>query len=315
MEFKILRSILILVGISLFLLKINHDASQSQNKGNGSQPKAIFMGVINNPGRFYTLLTIEHINSFNQPTNSEYIQGYDSRKIEIYFERKSLLDSILMNFTKYPSIQSLKLINFPFEHLHLVISKFENLIYLKLDDCTITRPSEFLAQLSKKKYLKYLDLNECKIIDVPDNIGLLKNLVELRINQDSIGFISDSIGSLIHLEYLSLNGNISSFPESIGNLSAMKEIDLSGNPIAQFPPQIYKMKLIQSINLTFTNISEVPIELAKLKYLRKICLVNTKVQEEITEGKFLEWQISELKKKSNIRVFFNFYDDPMEKLR
>lgn len=314
-EIKIVLYFLVVVACILFFVNCNHIWSKKERAKPSEIKKTIFKGVINHPGELYYVHNLRALHSFNNPSNSTFLEGYEYGKIHIHFAEGNLFDSIISNLTGSSSIKYLSLNNVPENKLMGVILKFENLIYLKLEECGINNVEEFFDKMAAIKNLKYLDLKDCKINEISYNIGSLKNLVELRIEEDSIWHIHESIGNLRNLEYLSLIGKISELPQSLSKLISIKELDLSYNKFHHFPSQIYQMKSIESINFTGTPIDEVPEKLLELKSLRKVCLLGTQVQEDIGRAKFLEWSISEIERKGNIRVFFHFYDLPMEKLR
>ena len=74
--------------------------------------------------------------------------------------------------------------------------------------------------LADLKGLNYLDISDCKILDIPASIGELTNLEHLYIKNCETESIDPAIGNLTNLITLNLanNRNLKSVPETIGNL-------------------------------------------------------------------------------------------------
>src|SRR4029077_6105357 len=76
----------------------------------------------------------------------------------------------------------------------------------------------------------YLNLSENAFSELPEQVTLLANLLELRISDNQLTFLPDSIGRLERLRELHLRNNkLASLPESVGQLKELRQIDLRGN--------------------------------------------------------------------------------------
>jgi len=107
----------------------------------------------------------------------------------------------------------------------------------------------------------------------------LKNLKYLDVSND-IGLNLDKIGYLTNLEYLYLNcENITSLPESIGNLKKLKEIDLYGNPISVIPDTIGDLESLVDLYLGDNNIEVIPESIGNLKNLKYLYLARNQITE------------------------------------
>ncbi|KAF2320778.1 hypothetical protein GH714_030691 [Hevea brasiliensis] len=102
---------------------------------------------------------------------------------------------------------------------------------------------EWVSGLVSLKYLNMYSVDLSKYIDLslnnltgslPDSIGQLKNLVELRLNNNLLqGSIPSSIGNLQRLTTLTLASNKlnGTLPDSIGLLSELSSLDVSLNKL------------------------------------------------------------------------------------
>ena len=67
-------------------------------------------------------------------------------------------------------------------------------------------------------------------------------------------------------------------PESIGNLTSLRRLDLSHTQISALPESIGKLTDLQSLNLNFTQISELPECMGKLTNLQSLNLDSTQIR-------------------------------------
>ncbi|ORX76556.1 L domain-like protein [Anaeromyces robustus] len=107
----------------------------------------------------------------------------------------------------------------------------------------------------------------------------LKNLNTLDVTND-IGLNLDKIGDLTNLEYLYLTcKNITSIPDSIGNLKKLKEIDLFGNPISVIPDTIGNLENLVNLYLGDNRIETLPDSIGNLKNLKYLYLARNQITE------------------------------------
>lgn len=94
--------------------------------------------------------------------------------------------------------------------------------------------------------LTHLTLHNNKLDSLPENIGDLQNLREIRIDHNQITRLPDSICTLQHLRLLHIDGNpITSLPEEIGKLSELLDLGIGSCSIDRLPQSFTKLsKLI-----------------------------------------------------------------------
>jgi Leucine-rich repeat (LRR) protein len=109
-----------------------------------------------------------------------------------------------------------------------------------------------------------LPINEWHGITVDSN---RVTKIQLQMN-NLIGDLPESIGNLTALKDLYLIGNeLTSVPQSIGNLDSLKWFWLNQNPISGIPESIGRLKKMEEFNITQTNVTSLPDSLSYLTNL------------------------------------------------
>ncbi|EKP03618.1 leucine rich repeat protein [Leptospira kirschneri str. 2008720114] len=80
--------------------------------------------------------------------------------------------------------------------------------------------------------VRVLDLNGQKLTTLPKEIGQLKNLYDLNLDENPLGAFPKEIGQLENLRVLELNNNqLKTFPKEIGQLKKLRLLFLDANLI------------------------------------------------------------------------------------
>ncbi len=86
------------------------------------------------------------------------------------------------------------------------------------------------------KQLETLDLDNCKLTILPKEIGLLKNLHILNLDYNQISIVPSEICELTNLEELHLRHNhLKELPIALARLAKLRKIDISENEIDTVP--------------------------------------------------------------------------------
>lgn len=98
--------------------------------------------------------------------------------------------------------------------------------------------------------LQWLDLSKNRLVDIPPNIGLLKNLKKLILFKNKIETLPPQIGELENLQELIINQNeLLSLPEEIGNLKKLRYLDMWSNNITRLPSSIAELYALEEVDL------------------------------------------------------------------
>ncbi|WMV59847.1 hypothetical protein MTR67_053232 [Solanum verrucosum] len=184
------------------------------------------------------------------------------------------------------------------ERLPEEIGDLENLKRLDAHFTLISRPPSSIVSEGLRS-LEYLDLSYCNIIDggLPEDIGSLSSLEELKLGGNNFEHLPRSIAQLgalqtldlskcrrlkeflgvrmakglRSLEYLDLsycNLIDGGLPEDIGSLSSLEELKLGGNNFEHLPRSIAQLGALQSLDLShcmrLTQLPEFPLQLNTL---------------------------------------------------
>ena len=126
--------------------------------------------------------------------------------------------------------------------------------YLNLDYNALTNADE-VASLTK---LKWLRLNDNQLASLPD-LAALKDLRRIYLR----------------------NNRFEKVPETLKELPALTDIDLSGNPLTEVPEWLAKKEGLENLSFSRTRLTKLPDDLSAWKSLKSLQLgdLNLSTQE------------------------------------
>lgn len=138
----------------------------------------------------------------------------------------------------------------------------------KLESIFVSKGSiNNFSGLNQNNNLTHLSFTNMNLASLENILTWHKNLIGLVISQDSFTCIPECIEDLHSLEYLVLpdNPNLSSLPDSIGNLKNLQILDVSNCPIHNFPNSIGKCENLHKIRLNGCPIYDLPESMENLR--------------------------------------------------
>jgi len=120
-----------------------------------------------------------------------------------------------------------------------------------------------------------LDLSGRKIKDLNEIKGLfsLTSLKRLYLHNNQLSSLPESIGNLISLRRLDLSTNkLTIIPDSIGNMISLRRLEIRGNKLNQLPDSIGNLKSLTLLNLVANKIINLPDSIKKLELLDLLAL-------------------------------------------
>jgi len=162
------------------------------------------------------------------------------------------------------------------------IPLFNNLEKIKITD---SRPIDIrllFSGLCLVKRLRSISFQNCSISILPPNIGCLKHLKELYI-EDTLYNISNEFYELRALQKLSLN--VTHISDSLKFLQNLKELTLHVIGQKSLPLVVTELKNLEVLYLT-EETNSLPAEIGKLRKLRKLDITRSPLAK--SEFQFLQ---------------------------
>ncbi|BAO75948.1 leucine-rich repeat domain-containing protein [Winogradskyella sp. PG-2] len=198
---------------------------------------------------------------------------YELNVIEKTTDLKSLL--VRKDTITILKINSLKLKELPEELL-----LFTNLEALDISDNPFQNLEKLISDLSKFPRLQLLAMNHCGIVELPDNLSRLNNLIGLALNQNEGLKNISKVHQLDKLKYLDISGNkkLKDLPDDIGSLKCLEQIVMGGSGIIRLRDELTYCINLREITANACKIKELPINIGNLKKLKKLNLGANRIE-------------------------------------
>ena len=127
--------------------------------------------------------------------------------------------------------------------------------------------------------LKELWIDNEDLLDLPSEIGYLKNLESLMLYKNKLSEIPMEIGLLHNLNFLWLSeNNLTALPLEVGLLANLERLYLDDNNLTKFPA-ISGLSRLKTLDLGRNAITKLPAEIEKLSSLKRLMLYENKLTE------------------------------------
>ena len=128
------------------------------------------------------------------------------------------------------------------------------------------------ADLGYLKQLRTLDISNCRVKRLPKEIGKLKKLEILIVAGNDFSEIPREIGELSNLKMLDLSDNpfLIEIPEEIGNCEALEELRAHHDNLVFLPDSLSHCEQLRVLDLDFNQLSSLPDELEHLLHLETL---------------------------------------------
>lgn len=157
------------------------------------------------------------------------------------------------------------------------INKLKKLRYLKLKNNNILEIPEFLFKLPN---LVSLNLSGNHIETLPKNIEKLEKLKTIELSSNQIKILPSVLNNLKDLTFLGLDNNvIEIIPDSLGSLIGLKRLYLSFNTIKKIPLSLFNLTSLESLGLSGNKIQVIPNEIEILVNLNELYFMGNSIKE------------------------------------
>ena len=125
----------------------------------------------------------------------------------------------------------------------------------------------------------YLTLDRNELTNV-SAVASLTELKWLRLNDNKLAALPD-LKALVNLRRIYLKGNrFTSVPETLKDLPALTDIDLSVNPIKEVPTWLAEKKGLKNLSFSRTMVTKLPDNLDAWKSLQSLQLGDLSISPE-----------------------------------
>ena len=230
------------------------------------------------PEQINNLQNLKELFLSNNELTSFPEQNEDSRLTSL--EQLSLSSN---NFEQFPELNNPELTSLSLSHNNinsiniLSINNLTKIKYLNLNNNNLSNIPSEISMLNK---LEDLDIGMNQITSLPPEIKDLTNLIRFYVSNNNINEFPIEIVELTNLKTLMLsNNNISELPPEIGQLISLNFLNIENNQISGLPPEIGQLNALIALRISNNQISELPQEFGNLTqleylYLQENALVN-----------------------------------------
>ncbi len=119
--------------------------------------------------------------------------------------------------------------------------------------------------------IKWLRLDNCGVVKVPEIVRELKSLKGLNLSRNSLELLPEWIGEFEHLEVLDVSNNqLKEIPESIGDLKDLKQLKLQDNKLKELPNSIGNLAQLEVFFASNNLIEVLPESIERLVALKDL---------------------------------------------
>ncbi|KKM62500.1 hypothetical protein LCGC14_1521040 [marine sediment metagenome] len=173
--------------------------------------------------------------------------------------------------------------------------KSRNIIGLAFSTGELT--NNIIKILKNLKTLKILHFMSAKIELLGELLPSVKKLVELKIYCDDINEVPKSIGALTNLKVLIISGEtLQSIPSSIGRLKSLKVLSLRRNKLTKLPKSLGNLYSLEGLDLAYNPLSQLVETIENLHSLKELFLDKKQAAEKES------MQIIDFLKKKGVRI-------------
>ncbi len=240
--------------------------------------KDSFISQLNNPAieldetEFKNELGFDTLKNIN-PNAVHIVKIYGQKELDGFFELSPT----------FSSLEKLSVINVSMSDVlfDTLMNKLEDKAHFKklmIHHCELKKLPPTIVKL--KNLEAFLSFSN-PLAELPAEIGLMKNLREININDaNRLKVLPPEIGQLEKLEQLSIGGTkIKTIPAEIGNCKSLWHFGVGGAQLKTLPPEIGLCTNLTYVNIASNKITSLPEEIANLSKLDNFNVMYNQLSE------------------------------------
>lgn len=162
-------------------------------------------------------------------------------------------------------------------HIDAMLLQGDDSVFDKLIEWANEReisPSKFPRDKDALKALKELNLSECGLKTLPQELVCLQGLEELDLSENKFqGVVPRVICELKNLKELILNEcGLSSLPNEFTKLQGLESLTLVNNGLYEFPKALCQLTSLKKLDLLRCGLETLPYEIVNLQGLEELVL-------------------------------------------
>lgn len=134
------------------------------------------------------------------------------------------------------------------------------------------------SEIGLLRSIRQLVLDDTQLTTLPSEIGQLTNLEELSVQRTQLTTLPPEIGQLVNLRTLRLTGTqLTTLPPDIGRLVKLESLSLKRAPLRVLPSEVGQLKNLEILDLELTSLTTLPPEIGQLTRLKVLSLNDVKL--------------------------------------
>ncbi|MDP1975649.1 MAG: hypothetical protein Q8K37_06740, partial [Alphaproteobacteria bacterium] len=179
-------------------------------------------------------------------------------------EKERLIDEFLSSFDDKSGF-----------HYHIKDNLKKGFFYLRNTKIN----QEQLKKLFSFTWLNYIEIENCTLDNLPDNISNLINLQKLTLRKCNLTYLPDNIGNLLNLQELDLSGNpLVALHSAVTILPNLKTLKINKIGMNYLPSNMEGLKKLEVLEANFNNLESISYSIGDLKQLKELILQNNHIQ-------------------------------------
>lgn len=147
----------------------------------------------------------------------------------------------------------------------VVIGNLE--LFLGGSELPIAKIRRILYSLAQFDFVESLSLRGLQLGVVPETIRKLSNIKNLNLDGLGLKNLPDWIARLSLQNFSATDNELSSMPDSLGNLKDLRSLDLSWNALGAIPPFVFNLPALEALRIYDCGIREIPSQILRLSQL------------------------------------------------